>query len=105
MTHGAGFQKILRFAKIPRDTVVFMKVTGDKKFNLWSGRQAKRQAKKGAPVISVTVKKMGAVHSRIEGLALERTAQNPYIAAGRSVDRTGRDTSFEQSQIKISFPE
>ena len=57
--------------KIPRDAVVFMKVAGDEKFNLWSERQAKKQAKKGAPLISVTVKKLGPVHSRIEGLALE----------------------------------
>ncbi len=60
--------------KIPRDAVVFMKVAGDEKFNLWSERQAKKQAKKGAPLISVTVKKLGPVHSRIEGLALERAA-------------------------------
>ncbi len=59
---------------IPRDAVVFMKVAGDKKFNLWSKRQATKQAKKGTPLISVTVKKMGPVHSRIEGLALERAA-------------------------------
>jgi hypothetical protein len=58
--------------KVPRDAVVFMKVAGDEKFNLWSERQAKRQAKKGSPLISV--KKMGPVHSRIEGLALERAA-------------------------------
>ena len=31
--------------KIPRDAVVFMKVAGDQKFNRWSERQAKRQAK------------------------------------------------------------
>ena len=48
-----------------------MKVAGDEKFNLWSERQAKKQAKKGTPLISITVKKMGPVHSRIEGLALE----------------------------------
>ena len=60
--------------KISRDAVVFMKVTGEQKFNRWSARWAKRQAKKGAPLISVTVKKMGPVHSRIEGLALERAA-------------------------------
>jgi hypothetical protein len=60
--------------EIPRDAVVFMQVVGDKKFNLWSERQAKKQAKKGIPLISVTVKKMGPVHSRIEGLALERAA-------------------------------
>jgi hypothetical protein len=56
--------------RIPRDAVVFMKVTGDPKFNRWSERQAKKQAKKGAPLISITVKKMGPVHSRIAGLAL-----------------------------------
>ncbi len=52
--------------KIPRDAVVFMKVRGDQKFNRWS----ERQAKNGAPLVSVTVKKMGPVHSRIKGLAL-----------------------------------
>jgi len=60
--------------KIPRDAVVFMKLTGDQKFNRWSERQAKKQAKKGAPLISITVKKMGPVHSRIAGLALEHAA-------------------------------
>jgi Family of unknown function (DUF5647) len=60
--------------KIPRDAVVFMKVAGDQKFNRWSERQAKKQAKPGAPVVSITVKKMGPVHSRIEGLALEYAA-------------------------------
>ena len=43
--------------KIPRDAVVFMKVAGDQKFNRWSERQAKKQAKPGAPVVSITVKK------------------------------------------------
>jgi hypothetical protein len=60
--------------KIPRDAVVFMKVTGDEKFNRWSERQAKKQARNGAPLVSVTVKKMGPVHSRIKGLALEYAA-------------------------------
>lgn len=60
--------------KIPRDAVVFMKVTGDGKFNRWSERKARRQAKKGAPLISVTVKRLRPVHSRIEGLALEHAA-------------------------------
>jgi len=60
--------------KIPRDAVVFIKLAGDEKFNRWSARWAKRQAKKGQPIISVTVKKMGPVHSRIEGLALEHAA-------------------------------
>ena len=45
--------------KIPRDAVVFMKVAGDQKFNRWSERQAKKQAKPGAPVSSITVKKWG----------------------------------------------
>jgi hypothetical protein len=60
--------------KIPRDAVVFMKIAGDDKFNLWSERRAKKQAKKGVPVISVTVKKLGPVQSRIESLALEHAA-------------------------------
>jgi hypothetical protein len=60
--------------KIPRNVVVFMKVAGDDKFNLWSERRAKKQAKKGAPVISVIVKKLGPVQSRIESLALEHAA-------------------------------
>ena len=45
--------------KIPRDAVVFTKVAGDKKFNLWSECQAKKQAGKAMPVLSVTVKKRG----------------------------------------------
>ena len=61
-------------AKIPRDAVVFMKVAGDEKFNRWSERNARKQTKKGARLISVTVKKMRPVHSRIEGLALEHAA-------------------------------
>jgi hypothetical protein len=60
--------------RIPRDAVVFKKVAGDQKFNRWSARWAKRQAKKGAHLISVTVKTMGPVHSRIKGLALEHAA-------------------------------
>jgi uncharacterized protein DUF5647 len=60
--------------RIPHDAVVFMKVTGDPKFNRWSARRAKKQAKNGQPLISVTVKKMGPVRSRIEGLALKHAA-------------------------------
>jgi hypothetical protein len=60
--------------KIPRDAVVFMKVAGDRRFNRWSARWAKKQSKKGVALISVTVKKMGPVRSRIEGLALEHAA-------------------------------
>jgi hypothetical protein len=59
---------------IPRNAVVFMKVAGDEKFNLWSERRARKQAKKGSPRISVTVKKLGPVHSRIQGLSLEHAA-------------------------------
>ena len=61
-------------AKIPRDAVVFLKVTGNQKFNRWSERQAKKQAKSGVPLVSVTVKRMGPVHSRIKGLTLEYAA-------------------------------
>jgi hypothetical protein len=60
--------------KIPRDAVVCMKVAGDQKFNRWSERQAKKQAKPGVPVVSITVNKMAPVRSRIEGLALEYAA-------------------------------
>jgi hypothetical protein len=60
--------------RIPRNAVVFMKVAGDDKFNLWSERRARKQAKKGTPLISITVKKLGPVHSRIEGLSLEHAA-------------------------------
>lgn len=59
---------------IPRDAVVFMKLAGDQRFNRWSARWAKRQAKQGQPVISVTVTKLSPVHSRIEGLSLEHAA-------------------------------
>ena len=37
--------------KIPRDAIVFMKLVGNQKFNRWSVRWAKRQAKKGQPLI------------------------------------------------------
>jgi Family of unknown function (DUF5647) len=60
--------------KIPRDAIVFMKLAGNQKFNQWSARWAKRQAKKGQPLISVTVKKLSPVRSRIKGLALEHAA-------------------------------
>ena len=60
--------------QIPRDAVVFMKVAGDQRFNRWSERNARKQASKGVPLISVTVKKMKPVRSRIEGLALETAA-------------------------------
>src|SRR5438445_12809472 len=63
-----------KYSESRRDAVVFMKVAGYQKFNRWSERQAKKQAKPGAPVVSITVKKMGPVHSRIEGLALEYAA-------------------------------
>ena len=55
--------------KIPRDAVVFMKVIGDQKFNRWNERQAKKQAKKGAPLISITVKKIGTRSFPLAGLA------------------------------------
>ena len=59
---------------IPRDAVVFVKLDGIKNSNRWSARWAKREAKKGQALISVTVKKMGPVQSRIQGLALEQAA-------------------------------
>lgn len=60
--------------KIPRDAIVFMKLVGNRKFNQWSARSAKKQAKKGQTLISVTVKKLSPVRSRIKGLALEHAA-------------------------------
>ena len=60
--------------KIPRNAVVIMKVDGDDHFNRWSEAKGKRQAKKGVPMVRVTVKKMGPVHSRIETLHLEYAA-------------------------------
>jgi hypothetical protein len=60
--------------EIPRDAIVFMKLVGNKKFNQWSVRWAKRQVKKGQPLISVTVKKLSPVRSRIKGLTLEHAA-------------------------------
>jgi hypothetical protein len=60
--------------RIPRNAVVFMKVAGDEKFNRWSEGRARKQAKKGSPFIAVTVKKLGPVYSRIQGLSLEHAA-------------------------------
>ena len=59
---------------IPRDAVVFVKLAGDQRFNRWSARWAKRQAKQGQAIISVTATKLSPVHSRIEGLSLEHAA-------------------------------
>lgn len=59
---------------IPRNAVVFMQVEGDDRFNRWSQRLAEKHRRKGRPVLSVTVKKMGPVHSRIEELRMERAA-------------------------------
>jgi hypothetical protein len=60
--------------KIPCGAIVFMKLVENRKFNQWSVRWAKRQAKKGQPLISLTVKKLSPVRSRIKGLALEHAA-------------------------------
>jgi hypothetical protein len=60
--------------KIPRDAIVFMKLAGNQKFNQWSARWAKRQAKKGQPLVSVTVKRLSPVRSRIRGLWLDPAA-------------------------------
>jgi hypothetical protein len=61
-------------AKIPKDAVVFMQIVGDPKFNRWSERQAKKQAEKGTRLVSITVKKIRPVHSRIDVLDLEFAA-------------------------------
>jgi len=61
-------------AKIPKDAVVFMQVVGDPKFNRWSERQARKQAGSGARLVSIIVKKIRPVHSRIDALDLEFAA-------------------------------
>jgi hypothetical protein len=61
-------------AKIPKDAVVFMQIVGDPKFNRWSERQAKKQADKEARLVSITVKKLRPVQSRIHALELEFAA-------------------------------
>jgi hypothetical protein len=61
-------------AKIPKDAVVFMRIVGDPKFNRWSERQAKKQAGKESRLVSITVKKLRPVHSRIDALHLEFAA-------------------------------
>ena len=60
--------------KIPRDAVVFVKVAGDEKFKSLEWAPGEKAGQERAPLISVMVKRMGPVHSRIEGLALERAA-------------------------------
>jgi hypothetical protein len=64
--------------RIPRNAVVYIKVAGDKRFNRWSERNAKQQARKGTPLVSVTVKKLGPVHSRIKGACLGASRLTKY---------------------------
>jgi len=59
---------------IPRDAVVFVKLDGDQKFKSMERAMGEEEGKKGQALISVTVKKMGPVQSRIQGLALEQAA-------------------------------
>lgn len=60
--------------KIPKNAVVFMQIVGDPKFKRWSEWMAKKQAGKEARLVSITVKKLRPVQSRIDALHLEFAA-------------------------------
>ena len=59
---------------IPPEAVVVMQVKGDRCFNQWSRSVGERHAKRGHPLVCVTVKKIGPVRSRIERLEVGRVA-------------------------------
>ncbi len=65
------------FAKrIPRNAIVSMRIDGDRPFNRWSQRLAKKHTngKKKRPVFLVNIKKMRPAASRIAELRVERAA-------------------------------
>jgi len=59
---------------IPKNAVVVMQLEGDKKFNQWSRKLAKRHAGEDRPVVYIRIRKLKPLRSRIEKLELKRVA-------------------------------
>ena len=55
---------------IPKDSLVVIQVEEDEVFNQWSRQLAERQVEVGQPIISIIIKKLGPVCSRIEQIEL-----------------------------------
>jgi hypothetical protein len=68
--------------KIPRDAIVFLKLAGDEKFNRWSERKAKKQAKIRCSPDSVTGKKdeTGSFSDRRTRLGARRLTIAPHAS-------------------------
>ena len=56
--------------RIPDNAHIVLLLEGDKDFNEWSTRLAKRHAGKDQPIVYVTIKKMAPARSRIRDLEL-----------------------------------
>lgn len=55
---------------IPPNAHISLLLEGDKEFNEWSTKLAKKQAEKDQPIVYVTIKKMAPPQSRIRDLEL-----------------------------------
>jgi hypothetical protein len=59
---------------IPRNALVVMQLTGDRKFNEWSRKLAKIHASENQPIVYIQIRKLRPLRSRIEKLELRRVA-------------------------------
>ncbi len=72
---GMEFDRYIRlhpeFAeRIPDNAHVFLLLEGDEEFNKWSIYIGKRHTEEDQPIVYVTIKKLGPVHSRIKELEI-----------------------------------
>ena len=56
--------------RIPNNALVAMLVEGDEEFNQWSQEGAKRQSKKGQPIVYVKIKRIQPIRSRIQEIEI-----------------------------------
>lgn len=62
---------------IPKDSLVVIQVEGDDAFNQWSRQLADRQVQEGQPTVSIIIKKLGPIRSRIEEIELVTQQEKP----------------------------
>ncbi len=72
---GMEFDRYIRlhpeFAeRIPDNAHIILLLEGDEEFNKWSIHIGKRQTEEDQPIVYVTIKKLGPVHSRIKELEI-----------------------------------
>ena len=56
--------------RIPDNAHVILLIDGDEEFNEWSNQVGRKQAEDGQPIIFITIKKLGQIHSRIKELEM-----------------------------------